>query len=258
MTYDKDSIVFEPFPSDTKFIDLTNKVIHRLTVLGYAGSNSRQEGQWWCECVCGTIKKLPGGDLRRTDGRQRRSCGCLRREIARRIGQRQTTHGMSNSPEFSSWAAMKSRCNNPNDSSYARYGGRGITICKEWNSFANFYADMGDRPSLQHTLDRFPNNDGNYEPSNCRWGTGEQQGNNKRTTKWLTFNGKTQSLTMWARELHIKTVTLQTRIDRLQWSVEKALMTPVSHTRYGKLLSSHRDSNVSFQSSVFLWDNTRE
>lgn len=92
------------------------------------------------------------------------------------------THRMTGSPEYRSWNAMRTRCNNKGHHKFPDYGGRGITICERWNKFENFYADMGPRPSLNLSLDRI-DNDGNYEPSNCRWATLKQQARNKRIFK---------------------------------------------------------------------------
>jgi hypothetical protein len=90
----------------------------------------------------------------------------------------QTTHGMSKTPEFRCWWHMLQRCSNPRNARFARYGGRGIRVCERWRKFEDFFADMGPRPSAQHSIDR-ENNDGNYEPSNCRWATRSEQQNNK-------------------------------------------------------------------------------
>lgn len=87
------------------------------------------------------------------------------------------------SPEYEAWVQMRSRCTNPNHHAFARYGGRGIAICDEWDSFDDFFADMGARPSPLHSLDRYPDNDGNYEPDNCRWATSAEQMRNRSTVK---------------------------------------------------------------------------
>ena len=112
-----------------------------------------------------------------------------------------TRHTYSTNPrEYSSWAQMKNRCNNPKDPNYKRYGGRGISICSEWNSlhgFKQFYIDMGPRPQGK-TLDRI-NNDGNYEPSNCKWSTRLEQANNTRTNYYLAIDGVTRTLAQWTR-----------------------------------------------------------
>jgi hypothetical protein len=117
---------------------------------------------------------------------------------------------------------MIQRCMNPNASGYENYGGRGIKVCDRWlNSFEAFREDMADRPSEDHSLDRYPNNDGNYEPGNVRWATWDQQCRNKRTNRWITYEGKTLILEDWATQLGITPPTLARRLAKL--SLEDAL-----------------------------------
>lgn len=131
-------------------------------------------------------------------------------------------HGKANTSEFHSWSNMKQRCYNPKNGKYHLYGARGIKVCERWlNSFENFLADMGVKPSDQHSLDRHPNNNGDYEPSNCRWATSQEQAENLRSSKLISFNGKTQSQAAWARDLRISQITLRERLEK--WSIEKAL-----------------------------------
>jgi hypothetical protein len=119
------------------------------------------------------------------------------------------------------WRKMRERCLNQRSRGYARYGGRGIRVCERWSSFAAFLEDMGPRPSSEHTLDRI-DNDGNYEPNNCRWATRLEQAASRSTTTLLTFNGETRSMSDWSRKLGIPKNTLRDRIAR-GWSVENAL-----------------------------------
>ena len=121
--------------------------------------------------------------------------------------------GGGKSVEYSAWDKMKQRCYNPNYKNYKYYGARGIRVCDRWlNSFEAFLEDMGKRPSENHSLDRYPNKYGNYEPSNCRWATIIQQANNTTRNRLIEFNGKTQTMTEWIRELELKRSTV---IDRL-------------------------------------------
>src|SRR5260221_13539157 len=100
-------------------------------------------------------------------------------------------------PLHSTWLRMRERCRNPKHVSYLRYGGIGVTICKRWDSFENFAADMGPKP-VGTSIDRYPNNKGNYELGNCRWATLIEQNNNRRNNKLITYQGKTQTVAQWA------------------------------------------------------------
>jgi len=140
-------------------------------------------------------------------------------------------------PEYSSYQAMKQRVLNPNAPNYKHYGGRGIQICDRWlESFENFYADMGRRPEGT-TLDRFPDIDGHYEPSNCRWATDEEQQNHKQYNHTLEYKGITMTLALWAREIGLSESCIRNRLDR-GWSVEETLSTPAEslHTE-GRLIT---------------------
>jgi hypothetical protein len=126
---------------------------------------------------------------------------------------------------------MKDRCFNKKQKYYADYGGRGITVCEQWqgkNGFVTFKTDMGLRPSTKHSLDRFPNKDGNYEPGNCRWATAVEQNRNRRNNRILTFAGKSQCTTEWAEETGIKASTIEMRLAR-GWTIEKTLTIPTIH-----------------------------
>lgn len=134
--------------------------------------------------------------------------------------------GRKKTAEYHAWLGMKSRCTWAPGANYARYGGRGISVCERWSgSFEAFLADMGRKPSPGHTLERI-DNDGNYEPGNCRWATRSEQNANTSLSRRLTFRGETLTLRGWAMRLGVKREALKKRL-RLGWSVEDALGTPV-------------------------------
>lgn len=123
-----------------------------------------------------------------------------------------STHRMSHSPEYRVWHSMKTRCHTPGTKDYPKYGAMGITVCARWReSFESFYADMGPRPSLKHTIDRINNMDG-YHPNNCRWATAIEQGAHYKTTRQITHNGMTLSLAGWSRVCGLDRATLRHRI----------------------------------------------
>lgn len=163
--------------------DLSGTILGRLTIIKEAEpyirpGNGERQRQWLCQCSCGKILVMRQCNLMR---KATRSCGCYTSEITTK---RNTKHGKTNTSEFNIWNAMKDRCFNTNNHAYKYYGGRGITVCDRWkDSFENFLEDMGERPSKKHSIDRFPNNNGNYEPGNCRWATMIQQGRNKRDNR---------------------------------------------------------------------------
>lgn len=164
--------------------DLRGQRFGKLVVLSFAGI-SRTRSTWLCVCDCGRQKVISAGTLKRGNTR---SCGCLRQYggsescikhgHARRHGKGEPAG--SGTVEYLTWRRMKRRCYNEREHNYRHYGGRGISVCDRWrNSFENFLADMGQRPSSRHSLDRI-DVDGNYEPSNCRWATHLEQARNKR------------------------------------------------------------------------------
>jgi hypothetical protein len=160
--------------------DLTGRKFAFLTVVGFSHRDKGNNAMWMCRCSCGAMKTIRGNHL---SSGEIFSCGCKRNELN---GAAHATHGQgrkTSTGEYNSWIGMKDRCHNPNRSDYKDYGGRGIRVCKKWlNSFENFFADMGPRPSAKHSIDRIRVN-GDYEPSNCRWATKMEQVQNQRAKK---------------------------------------------------------------------------
>lgn len=162
------------------FVDKIDLTYERLTVIEHIGPSKNGSVRWLCQCECGNTKIVRGDSL--ANGNTK-SCGCLQKDIAR---ETHTTHGHirtdKRSREYLTWSGMKARCTNPKASNYKHYGERGITICETWlNSFKQFLEDMGERPE-NTSIDRI-DNDGNYEPDNCRWATAAEQRSNQRRNK---------------------------------------------------------------------------
>ena len=182
-----------------------------------------------CRCECGTEKKVNKGNVR---AGLSKSCGCLNREKAsqniRKSFEKNTKHRMCGTPEYRAWMAMKSRCTDPTHDSWDDYGGRDIKVCERWlgeNGFAEFYADLGPRPSRLHSLDR-RDNDGGYNPNNCHWATAKEQQRNRRNNRLVTYEGVTKSVVEWCEEYKAESGPVASRLDN-GWDLMKALKTPV-------------------------------
>lgn len=193
----------------------------RVVVIAEAGNAPNGGRLVLCRCDCdGNEKVVRAGNLQ-YGGTQ--SCGCLQKESLSAIA---TTHGLCQHPIYDIWVGMRNRCQNPNSPAYRLYGAKGVCVADRWDYFPNFLADMGERPSLEHTLDRYPNRDGNYEPGNVRWATWKEQQRNRRNNVTLEFNGHVKLLIEWAEEVGISYTTLHFRLSK-GWSPERALTTPV-------------------------------
>ena len=215
-----------------RFVDLTGQTFARLTVVAHAGKHRLGGHQWRCECECGEVRIVRTAQL---NNGTHRSCGCLSREVARSVCLKRfadgfrlpkgatITHGKSQTATYASWCSMRQRCENPTAAHWQDYGARGIKVCERWQSFENFLADMGERPSGM-SIDRI-DNDGNYEPSNCRWATKKQQARNRRSSVMVTVNGRRETLAALAERSLVGYMTLRNRIVK-GWPPEKAMTTP--------------------------------
>ncbi len=191
--------------------DETGNVYNKLTVLEFVGTTKGGDSSWLCRCECGNTTVVARGHLK---NESIKSCGCHRRCAGGACSGRKPT------PEYTSWKEMKRRCYNTRNPEYHNYGGRGITVCDNWkNSFVDFLAYVGYKPSPDATIDRIDVN-GNYEPGNVRWATKLEQSQNTRKTSKLTYNGETHCLREWARKLGISHSTLRTRIAK-GWPLER-------------------------------------
>lgn len=229
--------------------DLTGHKYGQWTVVQYAGiaPNSRKAA-WLCECKCGTRRAITSNNLQRA-----LSCGCGRRQ---KTILRNTTHGRARSPEHRTWCGMLQRCYNQNNTGYEDWGGRGITVCDRWkNSFENFFADMGTKPFPGASIGRL-DNDGNYEPKNCRWETHEQQAKNTRRTRRFAIGSESKCFSEWAEEAGVSPAAFANRVNA-NWNEDELLAPPIEAKRLeynGKSMTVHEWSTVLGMSPSVLYE----
>lgn len=209
------------------FKDISGMKFGKLTAVSPVASNRHGKVRWLCRCECGGTREVLGNHLRNGSTK---SCGCLIVATNKATGIAKRVHGASKTDEHRIWSGMINRCTNRRDPIYERYGARGITVCKRWlKSFVAFLQDMGPRPSPLHTIERV-NNDRGYCPSNCRWATRLEQARNRRSTRRLTYNGTTLTMTEWAVKIGMDRGTLWRRLKR-GWPIAKALTEPLIQGR---------------------------
>lgn len=210
----------------SKLNDLTGQKFGRLTVVERVENAKNRNARWKCVCDCGNEVIVTGSNLCRGNTK---SCGCYQKEMTVKT---KTTHGGHETRLYRIWADIKKRCYNENQAYYNDYGGRGISMCESWRgsfeSFRDWSLENGYSDDL--SIDRI-NFNGNYEPSNCRWATVKEQANNRRSNRFLTYNGKTQTMAQWADELGLEYKEIAARLNYLGWTVEEALSTPVGQPR---------------------------
>lgn len=210
-----------------KFEDLTGDVFGRLTVAKRA-QNIGKRTAWLCKCSCGNETTVTSCHLK---SGHTISCGCFNKE------RNSITHKKysvsSRSKIYGVWNSMKNRCYNPNAINYSDYGARGVIVCSLWKEdFGAFYEYVSKLPHYGedgYSINRI-NNDGNYEPNNVEWSNLEEQANNKRNSRYITFNNQTHTLAEWARLQGISYMALAHRLYR-GWDVKEALTTPVAKTK---------------------------
>ena len=218
-----DALQDTPLPRRVK--DLVDQHFGRLVVVRFDGIHVFPRGQrtarWLCLCECGKECRVLSSELK-----VQKSCGCLTLE---KFIARKTSHGMAHTKIYRHWKAMIKRCTNPSDSCFYLYGGQGITVCQIWrNSFESFYQDMGEPPTAKHSLDRFPDKNGNYEPGNVRWASPTEQARNKRNNHLVLHEGQEIPISELAEKVNIPAYILHGRIG-LGWSVEKSIAEPVKY-----------------------------
>lgn len=188
------------------FKDRSGQRTGMLLVVSYSHT-VKKTPYWLCKCDCGNESFVSSGNLR--SGRTV-SCGCYWRRIATKHGD---CPSVKKSKEYNTWAGLKARCSNPNNPGWKNYGGRGISFCERWASFAAFLEDVGRAPSPKHTLDRIKNHLG-YEPGNVRWATRAVQSRNRRVTRWITYKGETLCLKDWSTRFGVPEGTMRSRVFR--------------------------------------------
>ena len=218
---------YSTLPS-SRIKDLTGIEYGSWTVIRFDAKRCHHH-YWICRCKCGSERSVEASHLRNGTSPQCKDCG-YRRQTCDALGRSSYDWKpvIGYSGELSCYRNMLNRCFNPTATRYSTHGGRGITVCHRWReSFQAFLEDMGKRPSKRHSIERI-DNDGNYDPGNCIWGTHREQSRNKRNSRYLTFNGQTKCLVDWADECGLKRTTLIQRLNAYGWSVERALTTPAS------------------------------
>ena len=192
----------------TRLINLVGFRFGRLAVISRAPNESGKNAMWNCICDCGGSKIVLSYSLLKS---RTQSCGCIKKE--QNIAMF-TRHGYSKTPEWQAWQGMKNRCNSPSYKGFHNYGGRGIKVCERWlECFDNFIADIGPRPSANHSIERIDVN-GDYCPSNCIWATTDVQARNRRANVFITNDGKTLCISDWAKLLGMHMSTLKKRIEK--------------------------------------------
>lgn len=212
--------------------DSIGEIFGRLTVekVGHAFVGKSFVSVVEAKCACGGVWV---GEINSLRSGTTKSCGCWNLDA---LTARNTKHGMSGTPEHHAWKGMKKRCLNAQGKDFHLYQGKGIRVCDRWlDSFDNFYADMGEKPSPKHSIER-RDSDKNYEPSNCYWGTPMQQARNTSRNVFYKYEGSSKTLKEWCDELNLPYYTIKSRLAD-GWDVVKAFESPVKKTQAGRLFA---------------------
>jgi len=200
--------------------NITNKRFGRLIALGIVG---RKHGGmvWFCQCDCGNTHTVLSAQL---TAHLVQSCGCIHSE---RMHTLMLKHGQTGSPTHLTWCSMRDRCNNSAPEQYKRFGGAGISVSPHWDTFEQFYKDMGNRPEGLHLIRKDTSK--NYSKKNCFWGELTSQTTNRKTNHFLTYQNHTRTISEWSKIVGIPASTIWSRIEKHNWSIEKSLtVVPIS------------------------------
>lgn len=216
MKREKEKPIYQP----NRQRDISKQTFNKLTAVNFEYRDDKMRHYWRFRCECGRELIIRKGSVTSGNTKMCKECANIQ------LSKNKTTHGMSKTRIYKEWAGMIQRCTNPKNTSYERYGAKGVTVCDEWlDDFMNFYnwaMANGYRDDL--TIDRIDNEKG-YSPDNCRWATEKEQAYNKKSNRNLTYKGKTMTMAEWAKVIGISSSSLFGRMKR-GWSVEKALSTP--------------------------------
>ena len=220
--------------------NLIGQRFERLLVKEKKGKNKHNKVVWICICDCGNKVETTTGSLH-TGNTQ--SCGCLGKE---KRNQNNLRNKLSNPKIGHVRSGMIQRCYNPKNKRYKNYGGRGIAVCKEWlespRAFHDWAVASGYKEGL--SIERI-NNNGDYEPSNCRWIPMREQVNNQTLTRYIPYNGEVKTLTQWAKQYRLNISTLKDRLDKLGWTMEKSLTVAAKEQKRKEITYQGKTKNLS-------------
>lgn len=214
-------------PSDDYINKYKGKKYNRLTILDFSHKD-KDRRYFNVLCDCG-VKKIV--NIHWITNGNTKSCGCLIREIAAELCRKKATHGKSGTRIYNIWTGIINRCNNSTWKEYLKYGARGISVCEEWldyKNFENWVNSSGYSDNL--SIDRIDNN-GNYEPNNCKWSNPTEQANNRRSSVYLEYNGEVKTIANWSRVFNISQGIIGARIKR-GWTIEDAFLKPTRKIVY--------------------------
>lgn len=211
-------------PCGTRFVNLAGETFGKITIISYEGKDHKGNTYWNCVCSCGNKMTIRGECVKsgRTVSCGKGKCSPKHKEPENRKATGKTSpHNYT----YRSWNSMMKRCYSRNSNRFHSHGGRGIVVCDRWHTFSNFVEDMGERPQGL-SIDRI-NNNGNYEPGNCRWATPKEQARNTRRSIMIEYDGQTKSLPEWCEILGLNYKSILARVEN-GWNHKEALTTPVS------------------------------
>jgi hypothetical protein len=214
-------------PLDDYINKYKGKKYNRLTILDFSHKD-KYKRYFNVLCDCGSKKTM---NIHWIISGNSKSCGCLMREIAAELCRNKATHGKSGTRIYNIWIGIINRCNNSTWKEYAKYGARGIMVCNDWLDYKTFeYWVNSSGYSDDLSIDRIDNN-GNYEPSNCKWSTPTEQANNRRSSVYLEYNGEIKTIANWSRVFNVSQGVIGQRV-KMGWSIEDAISKPIRKIVY--------------------------